>query len=335
MSRLIFFHALDQVAKRRLWVARVLRAIEAACVAVLIGGLRFLSPGRASRLGRRVLVRVGRGSRKRSDQIVENLATVFPERSQAELRGLAERTWGNLGAVLGEYPHLADIAQNRRGALLEVVNEGRLEPYITGRRRAVFVGAHLANWEILALVAAREGVSLMVFYKPLRNSHLERLMVRARRRLGCETVSREDFIRPVVRHLRAGGSLGVLADIRVKGGVEVPFFGRDMPTTLTPARLALRYDCDVVTCRAERIGDAQFRVYVEPPLRPGDFEGGGELEDRIWALTLAIHKRLEGQIRKQPGEWLCTNRRWSKVPAAEASSQEHRDSGLAPASGPS
>ena len=124
----------------------------------------------------------------------------------------------------------------------------------------------------------------------------------------------------------------MLADIRVKGGVEVPFFGRDMATTLTPARLAVRYDCDVVTGHTERVGDAQFRMVVDPPLRPDpNLE---DSEERIRALTLAIHKRLEGHIREQPGEWMCTNRRWSKIRAAEPSPQERGDAGLAPASEP-
>ena len=118
-----------------------------------------------------------------------------------------------------------------------------------------------------------------------------------------------------------------------EGGEEVPFFGQDMPTTLTPARLALRHGCDVVTGRAERVGDARFRVLVDPPLRVDEAdpplrvdeagpplradEAGAARDEACRALTVSIHKHLERHIRERPGEWMCTNRRWA-VAAADS-----------------
>ena len=49
-------------------------------------------------------------------------------------------------------------------------------------------------------------------------------------------------------------------------GIPVPFFGRPAMTAPALAVLALRFDCDVLPLRVERLDGARFRVTVFPPL---------------------------------------------------------------------
>ena len=134
-------------------------------------------------------------------------------------------------------------------------------------------------------------------------------MGKARAQLGCTMVSRDGSMRPVIKHLNEGGSLGVLADLRVSGGMPIPFFGRDMNTSLVPARLALRHGCDLVPIRVERLHPSCFRVTVHEPL---DVPALGSDDEQAVALATAMSARIEEWIRERPGEWLCTNRRWAK-----------------------
>jgi len=134
-------------------------------------------------------------------------------------------------------------------------------------------------------------------------------MDRARLQLGCQLLPRDASLRPVLRHLASGGSLGLLVDLKVDDGIDVPFFGIPMRTSDTPARMVARFGCDLVPIRTERLGDAHYRVTVMPPLPeppPGDEES-----QRIWR-TRAMNEAVEGFIRAAPDEWLATNRRWAK-----------------------
>ena len=110
--------------------------------------------------------------------------------------------------------------------------------------------------------------------------------------------------------MREGGSLGLLLDLSTKDGEPVPFFGHPMRTSLTPARMAERYGCDIIPMRTERLGEARFRVIAYPPV-PLDATGEDEQAKAI-AVTARLNALMEQWIREQPDEWMCANRRWEK-----------------------
>jgi lauroyl/myristoyl acyltransferase len=66
--------------------------------------------------------------------------------------------------------------------------------------------------------------------------------------------------------LRRGTHLAPLADQKMNDGIPAPFFGRPAMTAPVLAVLALRFDCDVLPARVERLGGAHFRLTVFPPL---------------------------------------------------------------------
>ncbi len=308
MARLVLASALDGAARQRPWLRRLLFGFEAAVVYACWYLFKALSPERASRLGRRIVAFLGPRSAKAA-LLKANLAIALPDRDAAEIDRLARALWGNVGAVFGEYPHLTAIG--RPGSdRLEVVDECGLEKYRSGGgRRGVFFGAHLANWEIMGIGLARAGVPIMALYAPLQNEIIGRLMAQARTQLGCVMLPRDASLRPLLKHVADGGSLGLLVDVKVGEGLEVPFFDLPMCVSPTPARLAARYDCDLIPIVTERLGDARYRFTVRPPL-PAPPPGTDE-EQLLWR-TRAMIETVEALIRSQPDEWLATNRRWPK-----------------------
>ena len=71
--------------------------------------------------------------------------------------------------MFGEYAHLDHIARVDRDSRLEIVDQCGLDVYRRRERQAIFVGAHLSNWEIMALALGREGVPQLALYAPLQN----------------------------------------------------------------------------------------------------------------------------------------------------------------------
>ena len=110
--------------------------------------------------------------------------------------------------------------------------------------------------------------------------------------------------------LRAGGTLGILADQKMSDGIEARFFGRPAMTAAGPAQLALRTGCPLVPSRIERIGPARFRMTCYAPLTlPRD----GPPKAAIAALTQQLNDIFEDWIRQQPADWLWLHRRWPKA----------------------
>ena len=87
---------------------QLLWAAESGLVGLLGGLSRLLSPDLASGAGRRLMRRLGPRLDK-TRHIRRNLKIAFPEKSAGDIDELVRDLWGNLGAVLAEYPHLDTI----------------------------------------------------------------------------------------------------------------------------------------------------------------------------------------------------------------------------------
>jgi KDO2-lipid IV(A) lauroyltransferase len=309
MARLLLGSSLKKLADRAPLARRVLWAIEAGLVAVPLGLARLLPPAAASRGGRWLLRHIGPRLDK-TRKLRGNLALAFPERSPAEIEALVRDNWGNIGATLGEYPHLGAMAHGRHTGRLEIITPGPREDRGADRKPAIFVGAHLSNWEVTAVAMAQLGIPACGIYTPLQNPWLDRMLYRSRKAVGSELVAREGGIRALVKAIGKGYSIGLLVDQRVDAGEPVRFFHHDMLTSVMPARLALRLGCELVPVRVERTAPARFRVTLHPAIAVPD--GDLDDDDKALAMTREINSLFEDWIRAQPHEWLCTKRRWAK-----------------------
>jgi KDO2-lipid IV(A) lauroyltransferase len=309
MARLLLGTSLDKAVKRLPLLQHVLWAVEVAVIGIPLGILRMLTPEHASALGRRIFRTIGPHLDK-TRIFYRNLTLAFPEKSAGEIEVLIREIWGNVGAVLAEYPHLRAYAETGRIERLEIAINSGSPVFGHSGKPAVFVSAHLANWEIPLAAAIRLGIPVSVLYTPLQNPWLDRMLYRARARMGVNMLPRDGGVRSLVRELGSGRSIGLLVDQRVDSGEPVPFFGLEMNTSTTPARLALRYHCDLVPVRVQRLDNARFRVSFEPPITPS----AGITDDhrKILDMTRQLNELFESWIREQPGEWLCSKRRWAK-----------------------
>jgi len=294
------------------WSPRLLRLLwagEAALVGLLGGLSRLLPPDTASALGRRLVAAVGPRLDK-TDLIRRNLEIAFPDLDEAQTLQLIRGIWGNLGAVLAEYPHLnriADSAEQR----LDIVVKGDPQVFSGTGRPAVFVTAHLANWELTSHAVVKMGVPLTAVYTRLQNPWMDRMLLRARRLPGRDLIERGNAARQLIRCLKQGRSIGLLVDQRVDSGEPVPFFGLDMLTSVTPAQLALRFDCELIPVQIERLHGAHFRVTFHPPVTAD--ENIPDAAGKALQMTARINALFESWIRAHPDQWMCTKRRWPKI----------------------
>ena len=306
MAKLILGDKRKEHSPRRL---QLLWAAEAGLLGLLLKLGRLSSPDIASRLGARVARRIGPRLDK-TRLILRNVRLAFPEKSAAELDELVRNIWANLGRIMAEYPYLGVICSTEADKRLEYVIADDVQVFRNPAKPAVFVSAHLGNWELAAGAIAHRGVPLAVVYTRLQNPNLDRMLYRARQALGCELVERDGAARQLLRHLKQGTSVGLIVDQRVDGGEPVPFFGHNMLTSITPAQLALRFGCELIPVQIQRLQDARFRVIFHSPVKPDDVTAPDE--QKVLQMTTRINAQFEAWIRERPEQWMCTKRRWPK-----------------------
>ncbi|SNB78645.1 Lauroyl/myristoyl acyltransferase [Arboricoccus pini] len=263
-----------------------------------------LSPEHAGQLGAVVGRCVGRFSRRR-DIVRRNLKVAFPERSSREIERLVGDVFSNAGTVFGEYPHLATIADPASERITVSAH-----PDAPTNEPAICLTPHLANWEVPPILPLRLGVhDITVVYSP-RHPAIDARLLAFRRAMGITVISRDNSMLTLYRALKRGGSIGLVADRRDGDGKRLPFFGRQRPVSLIPARLAIKANVPMTTAHTRRVGPGRYHLHLDASIRadptlPDD-------EARATAMMMEVNRRYEAYISQSPGDWFCMNRLWNK-----------------------
>lgn len=308
MAEFILGSPLRRWARRHEPLRRILWRIDYALVWLLYQITRALPVDQSSRLGERIGAFIGPLMKHKSAIFRDNLAVAFPDLDAGELDALVRKAWGRAGRVLGEYTHLDAILEEP--GRLEIRILAPVATYANTARPLVVATPHLANWEVVCSALAKMGIPNASLYSPPSNPLLDQLLMSSRRALNCELLPRNNSARALTRALRTGRSVGVVMDRRVDDGSPIRFFGHDKPSTLMPAKLALKYRCDLVPTQVQRIGDARYRVTFHAPVKPAD--PGADETAQAADMTRQVHALFEAWIRENPADWFCSKRLWAR-----------------------
>lgn len=285
---------------------------EAALLAVVVAGLRRLSPVAATNLGGAMARAIG-PLLPVSRVADRNLLLAMPGLDRAARRRVVRGVWDNLGRTAAETVQLDRLHRNEFGAGWEVEGEAHARRMADHPGPVIVVTGHFANWEMLPRAAAEYGIRLATVYRAGRNPHVEARL--ARLRVAAAFGSLQLFpkgavgARQAIGHLRGGGRLVLLTDQKMNDGIAARLFGHDAMTASAAATLALRFKALVVPTYCRRLGPARMLAVCEAPLPLPDT--GDRLAD-VATLTQAINDRLEAWIRAQPQDWLWLHRRWPR-----------------------
>jgi len=246
-----------------------------------------------------------------------NLRLAFPdldERGRARIRRGAFRNLGRLLGEISQFPRL-----NRENISSIVTYEG-LENYLNAvaqGRGVILLTGHIGAWELSVYAHSIYGHPMAFLARRVDNPLVERLAESYRSRYGNRSIDKKGSVREVLKKLKSGGVVGILADLNAsrEEGVFCDFFGLEACTTAGVATLALRTGAVVlpgylIWDEKERI----HRLHFEPPVET--INTGAQKEDVI-ANTARYTKVLESIIRRYPDQWLWIHRRWRTRPDGE------------------
>src|ERR1700744_3573356 len=244
-----------------------------------------------------------------------NLLRAFPEKTQAERDAVRRAMWDNLGRVGGEYPHLHKFTPKGEDPRITY----SFPPGVTADQLKgqplMFLSAHLANWEMMPILAQQIGIDAATVVRPPNNPYVADWVARQRRINGPETlIAKHNAVRSMLSQLRGDRALCMLVDQKLREGIAVPFFGHDAMTTPEPAALALKTGARICIAANRRSAGARFHVTVSPIL---DFNPSGDETEDTRRLTAAITERIEQIVRDDPGQWLWIHNRWPTPRDAE------------------
>ena len=244
----------------------------------------------------------------------ENLAAALPEKSPAEIEGILRGVWDNLGrfgAELTQLDRICGAGPGKRSGGRIVMDEATLEHFERrrlDRKPALIFSAHLANWELPALVARAYGVDVAALVRAQRHSAITDAVARARSQdVGAYIYAGINSPARIKTATDRGADIAVLIDQHFADGIAVDFFGRRCKVAPILGRLARSLEWPIKGIRAIRLPDQRFRVEVVGPIDPPrDARGRTDVAATMQTVTSVV----EGWVREYPDQWLWLHRRW-------------------------
>ncbi|MEH3144533.1 MAG: lipid A biosynthesis lauroyl acyltransferase [Methylobacterium frigidaeris] len=299
----------------KLRLYRALSRLAGLPMVAIVRGLfwlaRRLGPERAAAAGARIARGIGPWLPSHRTALA-NLRLAYPGRDPAELAAIALGSWDNLGRTGAEYAHLGEIFDYDPDA----PEAGRIEvegiEHFTAMRDdgkpGLIFSAHLGNWELPAICAARFGLEASAVFRPPNSPAAAQLVQEVRRAtMGGLTAAGPGAAFRMQGVVERGGHLGMLVDQHFTRGVVVRFFGQPVLVNPLLAKLARHYECPVHGVRVIRLDRGRFRLQLTPALDlPRDADGAIDVAGAMQAMTGVI----EGWVQDRPEQWLWMHRRW-------------------------
>lgn len=245
-----------------------------------------------------------------------NIAMALPEKSEAERAAILRGCWENFASVAVEFLFLEEMtAPFDPGRPNEgPITVSGLEEFVKLRddgRTAVIFTAHLANWEVLGVIARKFGLTTVLPYRAPANAHFAEDLLNERDALmGMLVPNSRGAAIEIAGAMEAGAHLGMLVDQYLFSGLRVPFFGHPTPTNPLAARFARQFDCPVHGARAIRHPGGRLHLELTAPL---DMPRGADGLIDVEAATAKITSVVESWVREHPEQWFWLHDRW-KLP---------------------
>jgi KDO2-lipid IV(A) lauroyltransferase len=235
-------------------------------------------------------------------RVRDNLALALPDLPAAEVGRLCRAVPDNAGRYLAELYAGREFFDRTAGAAIGGPGLAALEQARAEGRPVILVTGHFGNYDAARVALIARGYDLGILYRRMANPYFNDHYVKAMQERGgiLFEQGRRGMVE-MVRHLKAGGIIAIVADLHAHGGRELRFFGQPAVTSVVTADLALKYDAVLIPIYAIRQPDGlSFEVVLNDPIPHGDPE----------AMMQQVNDDLETMVRAHLDQWFWIHRRW-------------------------
>jgi len=241
---------------------------------------------------------------KRRRIVQYNLSVAFGELSPVELTRLTRKHFSHLGRSFIELFSQPALGNERlRNRKIKFSGFEKIDAVLAKGQAAGILTAHMGNWELMSCIAAL-GYDLSALYKA-QDTFFDRLLISLRTTCGLKVLANKDGLRTLIREIRAGHVIGILAD---QGGLDpFDFFGESARFPMGAAAFALRHGVVNFPVFSIRQDDGTILITVEDAIIPEALEDREATQQDFQRRYIEI---LENCIRKHPEQYYWVHDVW-------------------------
>ncbi|MCG7628428.1 lysophospholipid acyltransferase family protein [Epibacterium sp. MM17-32] len=238
-------------------------------------------------------------------RVRRNLAYTRPDLPASEVESLCHQVADNVGRTLAELYAGAPFWARAKSAPLTGPGVATLEAARAAGRPVVLVTGHFGNYDAARSKLVQMGFNMGSLYRRMANPYFNDHYVKAISATGKPMFEQgKRGMVEMVRHLKAGGNIAIVADMHAMGGQYLPFFGRPALTSTVPAELALKYNAVFLPIYGVRQANGlDFEVHVAAEIPHSD----------PLTMSQAVCDDLERMVRAHMGQWFWLHRRWKPI----------------------
>ncbi len=238
----------------------------------------------------------------------DNLRKCFPEKSDVELAEIAHSVYQNLADVTLEGIKGMTVPLPELERRIVFRNTEAVNRYLAAGQSVLLAAGHFDNWEWVGATLANQFTHQTVFaYKPLKNKHLDAWICRARSRSGRVIMRNMDATPRAFHQFKNDPAVFALIADQMpsnrRSAQWVTFLGRNTPCLPGVDLLARAHGMPVFWYCTHRTGRGIYELTLRE-ICPNPKETAPS------DITQAFMTELEKDIRREPGSWLWTHKRW-------------------------
>jgi lauroyl/myristoyl acyltransferase len=243
-----------------------------------------------------------------------NLEMVFgAEKSREEIERIARDSYRQFARSMLELFWARNFTAANYTERMKMEGWDEARALVKENSGGIFVCLHYGNFEWLSIAGAYEFLPGCIVTQQFRNPLLEPVFDRLRAMSGHRIIAQERSMLVTLKHLKAGGNIGVLIDLQLDPrlpSVPIRSFGRWCSVTKLHAMLQKRTGFPIIPIESVPLPDGRYRTIAHPPLHFGPGATEQEIAQQCWDV-------FENQVRRQPEAWLWAYKHWRFVPAGE------------------
>ena len=247
-------------------------------------------------------------SGKRKMVTYANLRAAFcHEKTPEELRALTKGSYTQVAQTFAELIAMTKVNDEYIDKYITIRNIDRALIAAKNPKGMLFVSAHFGNWEISSAVSAAKGVPLYILARDQKMKRVNDLFNWLRESKGSVVVRKGADVKRLIRMLREGRSVGLLADQNAGvNGKLLELFGRLASTAVGPYRLAQK-GAVILPAFIHRKKGPYHELILEEVISI-------EKDEDIVPYMEKYNRLLEKHVREDPEQWFWMHKKWKMNP---------------------
>lgn len=242
--------------------------------------------------------------------VIQNLKNSFPNRSEAEIKAIANQFYDHFADIFLEGIKMLSLSKKEVMQRYVCKNPELLTPYFEQKESVILVSAHYNNWEYMVLSMDMQfkhhGVGVG---RQQKNKQFDYLINCYRQRYGTEVVFksnvRETFETYEKQQLPTAYMMLFDQSHKAKSSFWTTFLNQDTGFIFGQEYFAKKYDFPVFYYNVKKVKRGFYEFDLTPiSENPNQTEYG--------EITQSCINILEQTINEKPQYWLWSHRRWKR-----------------------